>query len=278
MHGEIWLDSEPGVGTTVSFTLPLKKVLRPESGELASTSSHGREADPMSMFSPPAIDDAPGARAIVSLQGIPRDQLKVCIAEDNSINQKIAISFVKKLGFQCEAYGDGQQAVNALDRANADGKPFHLVLMDVQMPVLDGYNATREIRKRTDPKVRDVLVIAMTASAIRGDREKCLEAGMNNYLAKPVRVDTLKQMLESYLHQPARAIPNLQLEANKLVDTVVAEVEAETTEEEEEDGGTDAATTSTLPQRPKSERHTTTEIRLTPEEMARRSKGSGSDE
>ena len=59
--------------------------------------------------------------------------------------------------------------------------------MDVQMPVLDGYDATREIRKHKDPTVRSVLIIAMTASAIRGDREKCLEAGMNNYLAKPVR-------------------------------------------------------------------------------------------
>lgn len=59
--------------------------------------------------------------------------------------------------------------------------------MDVQMPVLDGYDATREIRKHKDPLIRNVLVIAMTASAIQGDREKCLEAGMNNYLAKPVR-------------------------------------------------------------------------------------------
>lgn len=268
MHGEIWLDSEPGVGTTVAFSLPLKKVLRSDSGDPAATPSNGREADPMSIFSPPAIDDGPGARAIVSLQGIPRDQLKVCIAEDNAINQKIAISFVKKLGFQCEAYGDGQQAVDALDRANADGNPFHLVLMDVQMPVLDGYNATREIRKRSDPKVRDVLVIAMTASAIRGDREKCLEAGMNNYLAKPVRVDTLKQMLESYLHQPARAIPDLQVEANKLVEKVVTKGGA----------GSDDDGTKRLPSRPRSERRVATEIHLTPEEMAKKAGGSGSVE
>jgi CheY-like chemotaxis protein len=59
--------------------------------------------------------------------------------------------------------------------------------MDVQMPVLDGYDATREIRKHPDPVIRNVLIIAMTASAIQGDREKCLSAGMNNYLAKPVR-------------------------------------------------------------------------------------------
>lgn len=270
MHGEIWLDSEPGVGTTVAFSLPLKKVIRSESGDITAAPSSGREADPMSIFSPPAVDDGPGARAIVSLQGIPRDQLKVCIAEDNAINQKIAISFVKKLGFQCEAYGDGQQAVDALDRANADGNPFHLVLMDVQMPVLDGYNATREIRKRTDPKVRDVLVIAMTASAIRGDREKCLEAGMNNYLAKPVRVDTLKQMLESYLHQPARAIPDLQVEANRLVDNVVSEVAVA--------DGTDENVVTRVASRPRSERRVATEIHLTPEEMAKKSGGSSSGE
>jgi len=59
--------------------------------------------------------------------------------------------------------------------------------MDIQMPILDGYDATREIRRHNDPVVRNVLVIAMTASAIQGDRERCLEAGMNNYLAKPVR-------------------------------------------------------------------------------------------
>lgn len=223
MHGHIWLESKPGVGTTVSFSLPFKKVLKSDTESDGTTPHGGREADPMAIFTPPAEDDGPGARAIMSLQGIPRDQLKVCIAEDNPINQKIAINFVKKLGFNCEAFGDGQQAVDALTRASEDGNPFHLVLMDVQMPVLDGYNATREIRKHPNARVREILVIAMTASAIRGDREKCLEAGMNNYLAKPVRADTLKQMLESYLHQPARMMPNLQRDANAMVGEVERE-------------------------------------------------------
>jgi DNA-binding response OmpR family regulator len=75
--------------------------------------------------------------------------------------------------------------------------------MDVQMPVLDGYNATREIRKDKDSNVNQALVIAMTASAIDGDREKCLDAGMNNYLAKPVRSSVLSEMLDQYL-APAR--------------------------------------------------------------------------
>lgn len=77
--------------------------------------------------------------------------------------------------------------------------------MDVQMPVLDGYNATRAIRKDEDQHVREVLVIAMTASAIRGDREKCLEAGMNDYLAKPVRQTALKEMLDEYLNNTKSA-------------------------------------------------------------------------
>jgi CheY-like chemotaxis protein len=65
----------------------------------------------------------------VSLAGIPRDKIRVCIAEDNPINQKIAISFVKKLGFHCQAFGDGQQACDALAKASKEGNPFHLVLM-----------------------------------------------------------------------------------------------------------------------------------------------------
>lgn len=267
MKGRIWLESKPGVGTTVSFSLPFKKVKASTNGETNGTASHshGREADPMAIFTPPAEE---GGRQFVSLAGIPRDQLKVCIAEDNPINQKIAINFVKKLGFNCEAFGDGQQAVDALGRASNDGKPFHLVLMDVQMPVLDGYNATREIRKHPDPMVRDVLVIAMTASAIRGDREKCLEAGMNNYLAKPVRADTLKQMLESYLNQPAKTIPNLQQEANKLVSTVVAEVDQQVDKGETRRPQTLVATQE--PERPKSARRDITEIHLKPEEMSQK--------
>ncbi|KAK5731642.1 Chk1 protein kinase [Elasticomyces elasticus] len=256
MKGRIWLESKPGVGTTVSFSLPFKKVKAGANGETNGLGSHGREANPMAVYSPA---DEPSHNKHISLANIPRDQLKVCICEDNPINQKIAINFVKKIGFQCEAFGDGQQGVDALGRASKDGLPFHLVLMDVQMPVLDGYNATREIRKHEDPNVRDVLVIAMTASAIRGDREKCLEAGMNNYLAKPVRAEMLKQMLESYLNQPAKAIPNLQQEANKLVTTVVQEVD-------QEENALPRPPPATTPERPKRE---TTEIRLKPEEMAK---------
>jgi len=272
MHGRIWLDSKPGVGTTVSFSLPFKKVHASANGEKPESRTSNSQADPMAIFTPPAVEGGPGSRALVSLAGIPRDKLRVCIAEDNPINQKIAISFVKKLGFHCQAYGDGQQAVDALAKASKEGNPFHLVLMDVQMPVLDGYNATREIRKHPDPRVSDILVIAMTASAIRGDREKCLEAGMNNYLAKPVRADTLKQMLESYLNQETIPIPNLQEEANNLVNTVIKqrpEDSSTSASNSESENIAPPVSASRSPARPKNARHYQTEIHLTPEEMAK---------
>lgn len=204
LDGKIWLESQVGHGTTVSFTLPFPKAT--PAAIAARTAIRSREPDPMAKWSSDAAE-SPASRstpAAIDLSLIPRSQLRICIAEDNPINQKIAISFVTKLGFQPEAYDDGLQAVEALRHASLMHQPFHLVLMDVQMPVLDGYDATKLIRQDADPAVRDVLVIAMTASAIRGDREKCLDAGMNNYLAKPVRAAVLKAMLEEYLGQEAQ--------------------------------------------------------------------------
>ncbi|KAI9374281.1 hypothetical protein BJX61DRAFT_540920 [Aspergillus egyptiacus] len=185
LGGAIWLDSTPGAGTTVTFHLSFSKV-KSDSGKVP--------------WSKTILDDKAAPRPVArDLTMIPRDQIRVCIAEDNPINQKIAVRFVTSLGLQCEAYSDGQQAVEALRARSQEGRPFHVVLMDVQMPTLDGYNATRAIRQDPDPNVNEVLVIAMTASAIEGDREKCLEAGMNNYLPKPVRSNILSDMLDNYL-------------------------------------------------------------------------------
>lgn len=211
LGGRIWLESQVGVGTTVSFTLPFEKAAKGASIAEAETSA--KDPDPMATWS----SDEDGTSLSVpptpyfhDLTEIPRDQIRVCIAEDNPINQKIAVAFVAKLGIRCEAFSDGLQAVEALRRQSSAGQPFHIVLMDVQMPVLDGYDATRLVRKDDDPNVRNVIIIAMTASAIRGDREKCLEAGMNNYLAKPVRSVVLKSMLESYLIRPSTLTTDLQ--------------------------------------------------------------------
>jgi len=218
MGGKIWLKSTLGVGTTVFFSVSFLKVTK---AEAAITTRESREPD-VTRFSQGngTPTDPTSATSLIDLSGIPREQIRVCIAEDNPINQKIALSFVKKFGFRCEAFSDGQRAVEALEHASLSGDPFHLVLMDCQMPVCDGYEATRRIRNSPTPTVRSILIIAMTASL---EAEKCLEAGMNNYLAKPVKAQTLKKLLEQYLAQPPKVVPNLQQEAETLVKEVVEE-------------------------------------------------------
>ncbi|KAL9602694.1 MAG: hypothetical protein Q9219_001684 [cf. Caloplaca sp. 3 TL-2023] len=227
LNGKIWLESKLGVGTTVSFTITFTKA--PKVGKALEIERPAQERDPMAVWSSDADNLHPKGllNSVVDLSQIPRDQLRICIAEDNPINQKIAVSFVTKLGFKSEAYSDGLQAVEALRRKSADKQPFHLVLMDVQMPVLDGYDATRLIRKDADVNVRSVFIIAMTASAIRGDREKCIDAGMNNYLAKPVRANVLKTMLEGYLSQDAKTMVGLQETANEVAQEAIQQATQE---------------------------------------------------
>lgn len=221
LNGKISMESQVGMGTKVSFVITFQKAAKTATAGTADVSA--REPDPMATWSSDADNLAPrsSTASVFDLSKIPRSELRICVAEDNPINQKIAVSFVKRLGIASEAYSDGQQAVDALRLKSKEGSPFHLVLMDVQMPVLDGYDATRLIRKDNDPAVRGVLIIAMTASAIRGDREKCLQAGMNNYLAKPVRAAVLKTMLEDYLNEPTKVIPNLEETAADLAKNVM---------------------------------------------------------
>ncbi|KAJ4375072.1 Chk1 protein kinase [Neocucurbitaria cava] len=224
MHGKIGLESEPNSGTTVWFSLRFQKVPRAQ----ALNGPRTRDPDPMAKFSSQENNGhEQSSGTIIDLKKVPRNELRICIAEDNLINQRIAISFVQKLGFKCDAYLDGFKTIDALERGSQNGRPFHLVLMDVQMPHCDGYEATRLIRQHSNPEIRNVLIIAMTASAIQGDREKCLESGMNNYLAKPVRAKTLKALLESYLNKEddGEEIPDIQAEAKKLVRLALSEAE-----------------------------------------------------
>lgn len=202
LGGKIWIESTPGKGTTVSFTLTFRKA--PQDSSVSDIKIAAKDPDPMANWSQaaspsPADENKQPLLTHVDISKIAKEDIRVCIAEDNAINRKIAISYVNKIGLKCEAYEDGKLAYEALQRKSKEGNPFHLVLMDVQMPVLDGYEATKAIRKDPDPDVNKVLIIAMTASAIRGDREKCLEAGMNDYLAKPVRQTVLKGMLDEYM-------------------------------------------------------------------------------
>lgn len=228
LGGKIWIESKPGEGTKVSFTLTFNKA--PKDGKGAPKEITAEAPDPMANWSQDAGLDghvAPAKASFRDLTKIPRSDIRVCIVEDNPINQKIAISFVKRMNLYCEAFSDGKQAVEALRKKAKENFEFHLVLMDCQMPVMDGYEATRAIREDQDPKVRDVIVIAMTASAIRGDREKCLDAGMNNYLAKPVRANVLSSMLDEYLSNPPTEFPNMSDPEDQLSATIKEEMKAQ---------------------------------------------------
>jgi len=116
----------------------------------------------------------------------------ILVAEDNDVNQILAIRMLQRRGYRVEAVGDGRQAVEALDR-----RRYAAVLMDCQMPEQDGYEATGEVRLR-EPAGRHTPVIAMTAHALGGDREKCLACGMDDYLAKPITPDELDRVLRRW--------------------------------------------------------------------------------
>ncbi|KAI0485659.1 putative histidine kinase HHK1p [Xylaria cf. heliscus] len=215
MQGNIKLESQENIGTTVWFTVTFDKA-KPEvsAGDVQNVLVPQAIEQPRKSPRQVVGDNAP--YPYVDLTTIPKDELRLCIAEDNLINQRIAIQYVKKLGYtHVDAYENGLKAVEGLRRKAREGKPYHVILMDVQMPILDGYEATKLLRQDPNEEVRGILVIAMTASAIQGDREKCLAAGMNDYLAKPVKAELLRRKLDTYTTgqalpptPPARHVPD----------------------------------------------------------------------
>jgi signal transduction histidine kinase len=146
-------------------------------------------------------DAAAGAQRIpvgertLSAPGASCSSVRILVVEDNQVNQKVVTAVLRKRGFSIELANDGQEALNKLGKSAA----FDLVLMDVQMPILDGLEATRLIRK--EPKWKGLPIIAMTAHAMNGDKERCLEAGMNGYISKPVHPSLLLSTVDEFLLQ-----------------------------------------------------------------------------
>ena len=127
-----------------------------------------------------------------------KQHVRILLAEDNAVNQKIALHILeKKRGYHVDVVTNGKEALESLERSDYD-----LVLMDGQMPEMDGYEATRIIRdESSDVRNHNIPIIAITANAMKGDREKCLEAGMDDYISKPIKAQNLADTVERYIHK-----------------------------------------------------------------------------
>ena len=132
---------------------------------------------------------------------------KVLLVEDNELNREIATAIMEEIGLNVDCVEDGTDAVNIM--SSAEGGKYDLIFMDIQMPKMDGYTATREIRTLNDPKCANIPIIAMTANAFEEDRKKAIKAGMNAHIAKPISVDIILENLErmrqnrKYFNEPA---------------------------------------------------------------------------
>ncbi|MCR6652589.1 MAG: response regulator [Cellvibrionaceae bacterium] len=153
--------------------------------------------------------------AALSAQKV-NQEARLLLVEDNDTNRDVAEVALETLGYAATMVYDGREAVAEVKRAQDAGWPYKLVLMDCQMPQMDGYEATRQIRQwEARSSVSPLIIIAMTANAMAGDREKCLAAGMNDYLSKPVQLEVLQSKLNQWLRPAGEvedapaAIPNV---------------------------------------------------------------------
>jgi signal transduction histidine kinase/CheY-like chemotaxis protein len=166
MGGRIWAESEAGIGSAFHFTIlakesSLKPVQSIKPAQRADTDTHDRR----------------------------KNSLRILLAEDNMINQKVMLKMLNKLNYRADVAANGLEALAALE-----SQPYDVVLMDIQMPEMDGWEAAKKIREKWPkwPKI-----FAVTAYAIQGDRETCMAAGMDDYITKPVKIEELQAVLES---------------------------------------------------------------------------------
>jgi two-component system, sensor histidine kinase len=183
MHGEIGVDSTVGWGSTFWFTILFDAVPNSEP-ELADNR-------------PSIHDQQPGAPRPRFEAGELSNTPRILVVEDNPINQQVAAGWLQRLGCRADVAANGFEALDALQRI-----AYSAVLMDCQMPEMDGFQATAEIRRR-EGSARSTPIIAMTANAMKGDRERCLAAGMDDYISKPVHIEELQAALRRVLSQPA---------------------------------------------------------------------------
>jgi CheY-like chemotaxis protein len=169
-----------------------KPVRRSQLFDAIATAAYDKRKDAL----PPPLERGPSPSPAPSgsADGRPADGRLVLLAEDNPVNQKVARLQLERLGYQVEVVDNGREAIDAV----ATDDRYGIVLMDVQMPGVDGFSATKAIRKAEIRSGRHIPIIAMTANAMEGDREMCLAAGMDDYVSKPVTRDKLAEVLERW--------------------------------------------------------------------------------
>ncbi len=177
MDGRIWVESAVGQGTTFHFTA------RFDVGKAVEVTPTARVLG--------GPETRPDSAALIT-HNSSKKELRVLLTEDNAVNQKLALRLLQKRGHRVSLAADGRHAVAAVQHEN-----FDVVLMDVQTPQMDGFEATAAIRAQEESSGRHLTIIAMTAHAMQGDRERCLAAGMDGYLAKPIKPQELYDVLES---------------------------------------------------------------------------------
>ncbi|NOZ45380.1 MAG: response regulator [Chlorobi bacterium] len=187
--GSIWVDSIEEKGSTFSFRIPYKKAIRKKT--LYSTDK-------------PELKSKTKKRDLVFAQQF-SNNFKVLLVEDNEINQLFVVTLFKKNNIAIDVAGNGKIAIEKMQESD-----YNLILMDLHMPLMDGYEATKFIRENLDEPKRSIPIIALTAAAIKGEKEKCLSLGMNEYISKPFEAEDLFEKINALISNPIKMSESLK--------------------------------------------------------------------